>query len=108
MQKMSLPEKGALGQKMTQDGLPEEYTSGASDELGFPSLSKAVESSPELLPKLGKHTKLKKMNMPEGAIRQKMLSEKVSAQEIALFFGDAAAQGTVATALKKPNDEVSI
>jgi hypothetical protein len=108
MQKMSLPE-GAIRQKMTQDGLPADRQDAFfRGEFGFPSLSKAVEPSPELLQKLEKYTKMKKMNLPEGAIRQKMLSEGVSAQEIALFFGNAAAQGTVATALKKPNDEVSI
>ncbi len=108
MQKMNLPE-GAIRQKMTQDGLPAERQDAFfRGELGFPSLSKAAEPSPELLQKLEKYTRMKKMNLPDGAIRQKMLSEGVSAQEMALFFGDAAAQGTVATALKKPNDEVSI
>jgi hypothetical protein len=104
---MSLPE-GGIRQKMTQDELPAERQDAIfRGELGFPSLSKAAEPSPELLEKLEKYTKMKKMNVPEGAIRLKMLSEHVSAQEIALFFGDAAAKGTVATALKKPNDEVS-
>ena len=91
---MSLPEKGTIGQKMTQDRLPPAERQDAlfRGELGVLSLSKTAEPSSEL----EKYTKMKKMNLPEGAIRQRKLSESVSPQE------------TVATVLKKPNDEVSL
>merc|ERR1712137_1296401 len=38
---------------------------------------------------LGKYEKMRRMRMPDGAIRHKMAADGVAAAEIAQFFGDA-------------------
>jgi hypothetical protein len=95
MQKMGLPE-GAIRQKMSTEGI-----SLTEQEIFF-SAKPAAKSEPEPEqpaedPKFEKFRKMQKMGLPEGAIRQKMNTEGISADEQESFFSGKP--------VAKPNEE---
>jgi hypothetical protein len=85
MQKMNMPE-GAIRQKMTSDGITsaeqEAFLAGGASA----QVPQGGPSADDEDPKLEKFRKMKKMNMPEGAIRQKMSTEGISVAEQDAFF----------------------
>jgi hypothetical protein len=99
MQKMGLPE-GAIRQKMEVEGftaaemdgffsgniVDEAAAAGAPAEGAAP----AAPAEPTLDEKYAKFGKMQKMNLPEGAIRQKMSAEGFADNEIDSFFNQTA------------------
>jgi hypothetical protein len=108
MQKLRLPE-GAIRQKMSSEGI------SASDIEAFfqgkvmssSSASTSTDAGTAAAPasaggedaKFEKFRKMQKMSLPEGAIRQKMMTEGIPAAEIDQFFsGPVPASGPAASA----------
>lgn len=95
MKKM-LPE-GAVRQKMSLDGFSEQeidcFIKGLPPPLS-PALLKPAAARPQEDPKYEKYTKMLKM-LPEGAVRQKMTQDGISASEIDIFFGVGPKAGSV-------------
>ena len=90
MRKLGLPD-GPIRQKMMTDGV------GSSDVATFfgdvPTTKSAnsaapVEPSAALRETLSKYFKMKKLGLPDGAIRQKMMTDGIDATDMAMFFGE--------------------
>ena len=69
------------------------------EEQTIPILTNVLSATD---PKFEKYNKMKQQNIPEGAIRQKMLTDKLTPQEIAIFFGETYKPSTI-TIKKKPS-----
>ena len=89
MKKMGLPE-GAVRQKMQTDGM------SAADIAAFfgespPAAAAPPKTNSDLKNRedMKKYFKMKKMGLPDGAIRQKMKQDGISASDAAAFFGEA-------------------
>ena len=116
MRKMGIPD-GAIRHKMKQDGVDAANIAGffiaasnpvvrratpavARDSATASSQLNALQSREDLK----KYFKMKKLGLPDGAIRQKMQKDGMSGVDIAAFFGErppaaaaaAAARGLVA------------
>jgi hypothetical protein len=108
MRKMHLPE-GAIRQKMLSNGVSDEdiavffgeAPASAAGAGGAPEIVLPISAAPPTPPtppadptadpKFKTYNMMRKMHLPEGAIRQKMLSNGVSDGDIAVFFGEAPA-----------------
>jgi ubiquinone/menaquinone biosynthesis C-methylase UbiE len=94
MQKMHLPD-GAIRQKMTSEGFSDAEIEGffagnliagpsSASESSVPAPSGTTDSA-----KYDKFSKMQKMHLPDGAIRQKMTQEGLSESDIENFFNGA-------------------
>ena len=87
MKKMGLPD-GAIRHKMKQDGLSADAiadffaNTAPMKEKPQPTETKVAN------PKLAKYAKMKKMGLPEGAIRHKMTQDGIAKELMAEFFGE--------------------
>jgi hypothetical protein len=87
MKKMNMPE-GAIRQKMSAEGFKPDEIDAFISGAPMPTVSEApVKDAKD--PKFAKFTKMKEMNLPEGAIRQKMVAEGLSVADIDAFFSGA-------------------
>lgn len=90
MQKMGIPQ-GAVRHKMIQDGLETGDIDAFFEGEEPVQKTKIEEEKPKKNlqkdPKFSKYAKMKKMGIPDGAVRQKMLQEGVSGSDIDQFFG---------------------
>ena len=95
MRKMGIPD-GAIRHKMKQDGMEAadiaSFFSTPAAELkvltNTDSVSTEAASSNSSKVGLEKYSKMKKLGLPDGAIRQKMQRDGVSNTDIAAFFGE--------------------
>lgn len=109
MKKSGIPE-GAIRQKMSLDGLsPSDIDNFFSAAVASPSPSSSSLSSsppssaPPLLSniKFAKYEKMMKM-LPEGAVRQKMMTDEISPAEIDTFFANMQSGGLAGGAPTSP------
>jgi hypothetical protein len=95
MLKMHLPD-GAVRQKMMAEGINSydiaTFFGEAPAGVAAPTPAMSMEEA-RTLPKFAKFAKMLKMHLPEGAVKQKMAAEGVSAADIAMFFGEAPPAG---------------
>ena len=88
MKKLGLPD-GPIRQKMMKDGLPDIDVAAFFGEAPPSSLAATSDSNPALRETLAKYYKMKKLGLPDGAIRQKMMKDNVDETSMAIFFGEA-------------------
>ncbi|ETO28384.1 hypothetical protein RFI_08740 [Reticulomyxa filosa] len=91
----------AIRQKMKQDQIHEYWICTFLGEP-IPKIKKGAKPPPPK-PDLGKYETMKKVGMPEGAIRNKMKQDKIDEYWIAFFFGEPLPGGA---ATKKPAKKV--
>ena len=94
---------------MATDGLSADeielfFKNGGTGVVSVGPKAAATTEEPIIDTKLAKFVKMLKMNLPEGAVRQKMATDGLSADEIDAFF---AGGGTGAVPVATPTLQVS-
>ena len=105
MKKMNLPD-GAIKHKMTQDGIPKELIDSFFNK-GVPAIQgrrsslqrrRSLSHGGPVDEIYSKYDKMKKMNLPDGAIRQKMMTDGLTSEQIEYFIGGCIGPAPVASA----------
>ncbi len=107
MKKLGLP-AGAIRQKMQKDGIS---TADAAAFFGEKPPAAAAAPGPGSLKDredMAKYFKMKKLGLPDGAIRQKMQKDGITASDISAFFGEHIPIASQSNGVHVPRIDLSV
>ena len=102
--KMDLPE-GAIRHKMMQDGISNEGIESFFNQVSGETINDGKNAKKIENPKLTKYIKMKKMGLPDGAIRHKMMQDGISDDLMNEFFNSGNTIMKSKPVKKEPKEE---